>query len=83
MELNIRLVNFLLGVDCASGGHCASIRRYDGQVGGAVVVWDKVLGLVVLLWMCGVIGDLTAKDVSQFIRGDILDKLKRQTGRAC
>lgn len=73
---------FILEVDGAGSGHGTAILGDDRQVGGAVIVWDKVVGLVVAVGVGGVVRDLTANTVGKVVRGHVLDELRRHRNRA-
>lgn len=67
--------SFLLHVNGAGHGHGATILGNDGQVGRAVVLRDKVLGLVVLVGVGGVVRDPAADVVGKVVRGHVVDEL--------
>lgn len=66
---NTGLVQFflLLKVDGAGGRHCAPILCDDRQVSRAVVIGYKVLGIIVGVWVSGVICDFTPDVVCKVV----------------
>lgn len=63
---------FLLLVNGAGHRHGAPILGNDGQVGRSVVLWDKVLGLVILVGVGGVVSDPAADVVCKVVRGHVV-----------
>lgn len=73
----LKAVDFLLQINGAGGRHSASILSYDRQVSRAVVVWDKVVWLVVAVWVGGVVCNFTSYAVRKVVWGHVLDELRR------
>lgn len=72
------LVGLLLIIDCAGGSHSTSILSYDGQVCCPMIVFDKIIWLVVTVWLSGVICDLAPDPVSKVVWGHVVDELERR-----